>query len=201
MTDNKLPETLTIHIGPKKTGIVQEQRVLKLVSEHDPALRTECTPADLSSAAYLDNSSLAECMWQTCKKFGGYGLSANQLGVTRRLFVMDIFGQAQADFAAFFNPVILAQSEQTDVLDEGCLSFPYVEVPVKRPLWVILQWNTIYGEVRQRTFHGLTARVICHEMDHLNGKTIFDHVTPFEGRRAREKAAKILKKVSRQYKK
>jgi peptide deformylase len=190
---NELPKTLTIKIGPD-AGIVQNEVALSLVPSFHEALRTPCQPVDINQR--MENHTLADCMMKICRTHGGFGLSANQLGISKRLFVLDVPSGTPIDWA-YYNPEIIEYSEGFEKMEEGCLSFPMVEAMISRPLWVILGWQTIYGERKRGTFHGMTARVVCHEMDHLNGLTIFDHMGPVAANLAASKAQKKLKKFER----
>lgn len=190
------PEILTIKIGPQGTQFIEPAKILSIAKEDDPILRTVLTPADLNN--FADNSSLASAMLEILNKVRGFGLAANQVGVNRRMFVINVEPEYQAQFdSVYLNPKFEARSENETKLDEGCISFPYLFANISRADWVILSWFTLNGERKQHTFHGITARVMQHEMDHLEGKTILDHLTPFEKRRAQEKRAKDMKKAQR----
>jgi peptide deformylase len=198
-----LPETLTITIGPQQA--VQEPQVVKrelyLVKQDDPVLLTPCKPAVLDFTHREENKTLAECMLKVCEAKNGYGLSANQLGVGIRLFVLNVPHDPQLYTQwdkVYFNPEFLSQAEEFEDMEEGCLSLPFVFQKVKRPKWVILRWQDINGVSKRATFHGITARVVCHEMDHMNGVTLFDHMSNLEKRRARERQSKSLKRAAQQ---
>ena len=197
------PDKIVIHIGPKSQGKTTSlpiiPRELALVKQSDPVLHTPCEPAMVGMLYRTQNESLIECMLKVCEAKNGYGLSACQLGISTRLFVIYmVYGMADKDFA-FFNPEILERSTETSIMEEGCLSLPYIVHRVERPNCVILKYQDINGMWKQETYHGITARVICHEMDHLDGKTLFDHMSPLESRRARERQAKRFKKDARQH--
>lgn len=193
---NKLPDKIQITIGPEG-GIFVPKKQLSLVSGDDPILHSPCNPADITASAYLENRSLVETMLKICELRKGYGLSANQVGLSKRLFVLYVSSNSFNIDLAYFNPEVLKLAETSSVMEEGCLSYPFIEVKISRPDWVILQWFDINGNNKRATFHGMTARVILHEMDHLNGITIFDHLSPLESRLAREKQRKLLKKAKR----
>jgi peptide deformylase len=203
MNSPNLPSKVTLHIGPQRTEIVPDKlpipvKELAFVPQDDPVLHKPCQDALVGGFFLKENQSLVNCMLDVVRIKQGLGLSANQLGIDRRIFVLDIptqFGTAHRN--AFFNPTITQSSDEFVEGMEGCLSLPYISHTVKRPTWVVLQWQNIDGSRQEAKFHGLTARVICHEMDHLAGKTLFDHMTTFEIRRAKERQAKLLKKASR----
>lgn len=125
---------------------------------------------------------LVDKMLQTMFDSKGIGLSANQLGLPYRMFVMR---GDEYNFACF-NPKIVSMSEQTNTLDEGCLSFPGVVVKVPRANSVRLRFQTASGGIDTKTFDGLSARVVQHEMDHLDGNLFFNRAHRYH----REKALK-----------
>lgn len=188
-----LPDKVVIQIGgnqpPKIEKLPQE---LKLVAANDPVLHKPCDPAPVGKFYQAENESLIECMLKVCEVNRGYGLSANQLGVPRQLFVL-YMNTPNKDFA-FFNARIVEHSSDYLKMEEGCLSLPYIVHKVSRPNWVILEYQDIEGNRKSETYHGITARVICHEMDHMNGITLFDHMSPMEIRRAKERQVKNMKK-------
>ena len=193
-----LPEKLVINIGPQPTPIIQP-RQLDLVPQDHPVLHEPCQPAPLGPMFQEENVSLANCLLKVCAIKNGFGLSANQLGVNRRLFVLMVPSDPRIKIdQAYFNPEIIGFSDELTAEFEACISLPYILHKVERPRWVILKWHDALGNSKQETFYGITARVICHEMDHLNGITLFDHMTPLEKRRAREKQSKMMKKATRQ---
>jgi peptide deformylase len=127
-------------------------------------------------------SELVEQMLKIMQKYNGVGLSANQLGLPYRVFVMR---GLEHNFACF-NPRIVSHSNDTTILEEGCLSFPGVTVKVKRYNEVRLRFTTASGGTDTKTFSGITARVIQHEIDHLNGILFFNRANRYH----RDKALK-----------
>ena len=110
----------------------------------------------------------------------GIGLAGNQAGVLRRLFVFRIEGEDEARAAV--NPAIVDASEELETADEGCLSLQGVLVPVERPRAVTLEAYDAEGTPFHLELEGLAARVVQHELDHLDGVLILERTTP-EGRR------------------
>lgn len=193
----QLPDKITLNIGPTvSVPPVVQKHVLEIVKENDPVLHTPCEPAPVGPHLITENKSLVECMLQVCRANKGYGLTANQLGLSRAVFVMDVPTDGEFE-QAYFNPKILQSAEETETMEEGCLSLPYILHRIKRPQWVLLSWQDIYGDKQEKKFRGVTARVICHEMDHIAGKTLLDHMSPMEIRRARERQSKMFKKTQR----
>ena len=127
--------------------------------------------------------------------FGGIGLSANQLGLPYRCFVM-----VGEPIYAVFNPVITGTNSDVEMMEEGCLSFPGLYLRVKRPTMIRVRFQDAFGDQVIRKFNGMTARVFQHEFEHMEGDRFIDHVSDFALQRARTKQEKVLKKVRRQLK-
>lgn len=114
---------------------------------------------------------LNEDMIETMKKAEGIGLAAPQVGILKRLFVIDI-GEGPI---TFINPNILeVEGEVED--SEGCLSFPERSAVIKRPERVVIEAIDLEGKAFQFECTGLLARAACHELDHLNGVLFIDHI-------------------------
>ena len=111
------------------------------------------------------SEELATAMLSVMNDHKGIGLSANQLGIPYRVFAM----RGSPENFVCFNPTIVHYSPEQEVNDEECLSFPGVRIKIRRSLQVRLRFQTPSGASTTQTFSGLTARVIQHEMDHLDG--------------------------------
>ena len=122
----------------------------------------------------------------------GIGLAATQVGVLHRLLVYRV--QTGAPLAALANPVIEWSSKEEEIAEEGCLSLPSVHVEVERPVHIRVSAQDEYGEPILIEASGLEARVIQHEMDHLDGVLILDR-TP---RDQRKDAMRILREWQEQ---
>jgi peptide deformylase len=174
------------------SGIIKDFQIYKVLGDGDPALKTKLTePVDFTSQ---NLQWLVKSMFQTMHKYGGIGLAANQVGLPYRMFVIGDGGQGGV---AFLNPEIISTSDEDVVENEGCLSFPALILKVKRPRWVWIRYQDVTGAPHEQTFTGLTARVIMHEFDHIEGKTFTDHCGKLSLSMAREKQRKLLKKVAR----
>ena len=151
----------------------RRERALALVRTFgDPALR-----ASAVEVTRFDESLLVEVarMEQLMSDALGLGLAATQLGVMHRLFVYRV-GQ-DAPLVAVVNPRLEWSSDEQEVAEEGCLSLPRVLVDVERPLHVRVSAQDEQGEPIVLEASGLEARVIQHEMDHLDGVLILDHAS------------------------
>ena len=112
-------------------------------------------------------------MIDTMYKNNGIGLAANQVGYARRMFVMDTSNEKNSPIV-FINPVIEKRAKEKITEEEGCLSCPNQFADVRRPLYVGLTWICRHGKKQYKTFYHLPARVVQHEMDHLDGKLCID---------------------------
>jgi peptide deformylase len=127
-----------------------------------------------------DLRQLAERMTGLMGEAAGVGLAANQVGVLRRMFVFQPTVEDEA--RAMVNPEIVERSEETEPDDEGCLSMQGVLVPVERNLRVTIEARDLDGEEVRLELAGMGARIVQHELDHLDGTLIIDRTTP-DGRR------------------
>lgn len=117
----------------------------------------------------IQNELLAKQLLKFMHESGGIGLAANQVGLRSRVFVMAVDNNEKA----FFNPMIQDTQGSTPYL-EGCLSYPNESVELDRPETIVLSYNDANGNMFVETFSGLEARVIQHEVDHLDGITMMD---------------------------
>lgn len=138
----------------------------------DPVLRTVAENIDDPTDPTL--RTLVEDMYETMDAAGGVGLAANQVGVTRRVFVYDCDG----DRGHIVNPVWEAVGAETQTGREGCLSVPDAGGDVTRAAIVHLTGVTVDGEEVDREVTGLMARCVQHETDHLDGVMYFQRMEP-----------------------
>ena len=145
----------------------------------DPVLRLEAQEVEDFDR---DLQQLAERMIRLMQDARGVGLAANQVGILRRIFVI----QAEEDEEprALVNPAIVERSDEVDEDDEGCLSMQGVVVSVERPLRVRIEAKDEEGNPVTVELEGLPARVAQHELDHLDGVLILDRTTPEDRREA-----------------
>lgn len=142
----------------------------------DPRLRTACTPV---GEVTEDIRTLASDMFETMYAAPGRGLAAPQVGVLRRMFVMDATWKDDVRTPeVFVDPQITLADVETAEMEEGCLSIPGVTMPVVRPAWVEVRWHDLNGAVHQRRFTGFAAACVQHEIDHLDGIVTFDRLDP-----------------------
>ena len=116
------------------------------------------------------NRQLQARMYSFMQRQNGIGLAAPQIGISRRIFVMGIQGWQRA----CFNPEIRDFSTKSVLFDEGCLSFPGEHCIIQRPEWVEVRYQDPEGEWHTERFSGILARCFQHELDHLDGITMWD---------------------------
>jgi peptide deformylase len=136
---------------------------------------------------------LIDDMIDTMYAAPGVGLAANQVGVSKRLMLIDLsVGKRPGECHVFINPQII-ESEGEITEEEGCLSIPdFVEI-VTRPERVKLRYLDRNGVEREMWGEGLMARAMCHEIDHLNGTLFVDHLRGFKKDRILKKIARLAK--------
>lgn len=137
----------------------------ELVEEASKVLRTPPPPFDFENPPE-DPKEIEKNLGAAMEKFGGIGLSANQVGLNYRVFVMRTADQG---IKAFFNPEIVKISQETDNLKEGCLSFPDIYLMIKRPKVIEFKFIDSDGEEQTLVLDGIGARCVQHEIDHLSG--------------------------------
>ena len=141
---------------------------LKIVKVGDSALRKVCRPVDNITPRTL---TLLDDMVETMRAANGCGLAAPQVGVLRRIVVVEV---EPGEVIELINPKIIAFSgEQRE--EEGCLSVPGRAGITTRPMHVTVRALNRHGEIVDYTGSGLLARAFCHELDHLDGKLFIDH--------------------------
>lgn len=142
----------------------------------DPVLLRPSAPVKTFDRAL---KRLVEDMFETMYLSKGVGLAAPQVGVSKRIFVVNCeFDEKGADSEiALINPEIVEKRE-TQVGGEGCLSFPDITAQVERADWVRIKYHDVDGKPREATGTGLLARAFQHELDHLDGKVFISYLTP-----------------------
>lgn len=158
---------------------------MRIILSPDPLLREVCEPVEVGDKSM---KRLAKQMIKEMYKDYGVGLAAPQVGVLKRMVVIDTDWEPDENTGkplhpnphVLINPEIIEHSEETEVNNEGCLSCPGINVPIERWSWVKVKClNENYEEV---IYEGdeLFGRCMQHEIDHLDGKTLFERLKPFE---------------------
>jgi len=160
--------------------------MLEIRKYPDPVLMQECEPV-----TEFDNRlrHFVDEMFETMYDAKGVGLAAPQVGVSKRIFVVNCsWDEDGADGEiALINPEII-ETEEHYIAQEGCLSFPGIYADVERALKVKIKFQDVHGEWQERSGDELLARAFQHELDHLDGKVFIDYLRP-------EQLAEIAKDV------
>jgi peptide deformylase len=152
----------------------------------DPVLRTRARPVERFDDALRDEvRRMGELMVDAM----GVGLAANQVGVLNRVLVFRV--HPQAPVSALINPEIEWSGGEEEILEEGCLSLPAVHVDVERPIHIRVRGVDEHGEPLTIEASGLEARVIQHEVDHLDGVLVLDRIS----RPQRKEAMRALREA------
>lgn len=164
--------------------------IYELVDCNDPILKTPISNFDFDNPP-CDPIQLAHDLTETMIANNGLGLSANQVGLQYRVFAVN-----SSSVLVCFNPRLVDVSKETIYLEEGCLSFPDLFVKVKRPRRIRIRYTEPNGNTVTRVFEGLTARVMQHELDHLNGIRYTDRSNRIHLEQARKKKKKNKSTIS-----
>ncbi len=149
----------------------------KIVKYGDPVLETMCEPVQESEFGRSELRTLVADMFQTMYEARGVGLAAPQVGIPKRLTVIDCTGGEESGHQhVLINPEIVSE-EGEQVGEEGCLSIPGFQEKVSRPERVRTRARDLDGEWFEIDAEKLLARAICHETDHLNGILFLKHIS------------------------
>jgi peptide deformylase len=157
----------------------------------DPLLRQVSEPFERVDS---DVKRLADDMLETMYDAPGIGLAAIQIGVSRRMLVLDVAKEGEDKSPiVFINPEILSTSDERSTYEEGCLSIPDYYAEVERPAALTVRYLDLEGTQKTLEADGLLATCLQHEIDHLNGVLFIDHIS----RLKREMVIKKFTKLAR----
>ena len=168
-----------------------------IIEAPDPRLRVKSTPVE---GVDDDLRTLIADMFETMYEAPGIGLAAIQVGVPKRVLVIDLQEEEDADGQpirkplVFINPELTDPSEDLNIYNEGCLSVPDQYAEVERPAAIHARWLDEKGVQHEEAITGMLATCLQHEMDHLEGILFIDHLS----RLKREMVLKKLEKAKRQ---
>ena len=162
----------------------------------DPRLKKPCDPIAEITA---EIEALAQDMLQTMYEAPGIGLAAPQVGVMKRMLVMDCEKRPEAAPVpmVLINPVVLWTSEEMSIYDEGCLSIPDQYAEIQRPAEVRVGWLALDGSEQEGHFDGLWSTCVQHEIDHLAGKLFIDYLGPLKRQMITRKMEKLKRELAR----
>ncbi len=165
--------------------------IKKILTEPNKILRQISTPVDKVNK---EEQTLMDDMLETMYHANGIGLAAIQVGIPKRIIVMDISKEENNQKPLYFvNPVIKNKNNQLSTYEEGCLSVPDQFAEIDRPSTCVIEYLDYYGNSQVLNAEGLLATCIQHEMDHLEGILFIDYLSKL-------KKSMIIKKLSKQKK-
>lgn len=159
----------------------------------DPVLRKVADPVP---AFDDETSSLVQAMFLRMKESKGVGLAAPQVGIRKRILVLNPTGEP-GDALALVNPTITSRSGPAVVFAEGCLSFPGIYAEVSRPERCAVKALDAAGKPIDREFDGFVGRIIQHEYDHLEGILLVDRMSPAEKLKHKAALDELVQKYKR----
>jgi peptide deformylase len=166
---------------------------MKIIKFPDPILRERMPEFDFSNPI-MDPIELEKEMIETMFAGDGMGLSANQVGIRARVFVMGHKNSPESA-QAFYNPEVLAAVDTIEDLEEGCLSFPGIYVKIKRPTKILARWQNSVGEWQESKFYDYDCKCFLHELDHLEGIVFQDRVSVLKWALAIKKSKSRQRKI------
>ena len=164
-------------------------KICKLIEAKNPIMKVRlsgCSPD-------LDRDDVEEKLLDSMKNYNGIGLSANQIGIMERVFVMysDV---KKRETITCFNPEIVTKSDTEILMDEGCLTYPGLWLKVKRPDGIEVQYEDKSGEIQHQAMFGLECRIFLHEYDHMEGMDFTQKVSKIKLNLALKLKSKMMKK-------
>ncbi|MDO9525904.1 MAG: peptide deformylase [Gemmobacter sp.] len=162
----------------------------------DPRLKKPCAPVTEITG---EIGQLAEDMLATMYDAPGVGLAAPQVGILKRVLVMDCVKdpEASARPMVLINPQVTWASDESSSYEEGCLSIPDHYAEVTRPAQVRVRWTGLDGRETEEQFEGLWATCVQHEIDHLEGKLFIDYLGPIKRQMITRKMEKLKRDRAR----
>jgi len=161
---------------------------MKILTYPDDSLRTACPEFDFADPV-MDPVALERLLVDNMLAGNGIGLAANQMGIATRVFAMGHVRLPKLA-QAFFNPMVVANTEDLVELEEGCLSFPSIYVKIKRPRKIRARWQDRTGAWQEGEFEDYQCRCFLHELDHLEGIVFQDRVSTLKWALAVKKTQK-----------
>ena len=167
----------------------------KILIEPDPILRKKCAPLEKVDD---DIRKLMKDMLETMYDAPGIGLAAVQIGILKRLVVLDVSkDENKKDPLFLINPEIISKSENSSVYEEGCLSLPGQFAEIERPAECFLKYIDLNGKEKKLKANGLLSTCIQHEVDHLNGVLFIDYLSKLKKDMIIKKLVKHKKEIER----
>ena len=174
---------------------------IKLIPPTDVRVQSAIAPFSddmLKDEGFKDRKELSDSMFDTMKKYGGIGLTCNQVGLPFNMFVLgDHVGLEDGLKMSCFNPMIISASEETVAMKEGCLTFPFVFLTITRPRKIVVKYEDEKGDLQEGNLDGMMSRIFQHEYDHILGKNFTEYASKMKLDLAYKKAEKQMDKATK----
>ena len=174
---------------------------LQLIPPNDPRVCSAIAPFSddmLKEHNLKDRQELSDNMFDLMFKYGGIGLSANQVGLPFNMFVVGGHPQIENGMKlSCFNPMIIESSEETIMMKEGCLTYPFLFLNIKRPRKITLKYTDEDGELKEAKLDGMMSRIVQHEYDHMLGRNFTERASKLKIDAAMKKRDKMLKRIKK----
>ena len=173
------------------------ERELKLIPPTDPRVLSAVAPWTddlLKEHNFKDKKEVADLMFKTMLRYGGIGLSANQVGLPFNMFVIGDHMQVSNGLKmTCFNPMIISTSMETVLMKEGCLTYPFLFLMLARPRKVVVKYTDEKGDLKEGNLDGQISRIFQHEYDHMIGRVFTELASKMKLEMAEKKAKKSFK--------
>ena len=177
------------------------KKELKLIPPNDPRVQSAIAPFTddmLKEHDFKDRQELTEAMFLVMKKFGGIGLTCNQVGLPFNMFVAGGHqGIEKGMSIAMFNPVIISTSEEKVRMKEGCLTYPFLFIDIERPRKCVMKYEDAEGKLQEAHLDGMMSRICQHEYDHTIGRNFTEGVSKLKMDMAKKRAMKELDRLKK----
>ena len=174
---------------------------IKLIPPTDVRVQSAIAPFTedmLKDEGFKDRKELSDSMFDTMKKYGGIGLTCNQVGLPFNMFVLgDHVGLEDGLKMSCFNPMIISASEETVAMKEGCLTFPFVFLTITRPRKIVVKYEDEKGDLQEGSLDGMMSRIFQHEYDHILGKNFTEYASKMKLNMAYKKAEKQMDRATK----
>jgi len=172
---------------------------IKLIPPTDVRVQSAIAPFSddmLKDEDFKDRKELSDSMFDAMKKYGGIGLTCNQVGLPFNMFVLgDHVGLENGLKMACFNPVIISAGVEEVAMKEGCLTFPFVFLMITRPRKCVVKYEDENGDLKEGSLDGMMSRIFQHEYDHILGKNFTEYASKMKLDRAYKRAEKQMDKA------
>ena len=173
----------------------KKERFLQLIPPSDPRVRSAVAPFTddmLKEHDFKDRKALSDLMFKSMLRYGGIGLSANQVGLPFNMFVLgDHLSLENGLKMTCFNPMIVSTSEETVLMKEGCLTYPFLFLSIVRPRKCVVKYTDENGDLKEGNLDGMMSRIFQHEYEHMLGRNFTEHASKMKLDMAEKKAKKM----------